>query len=184
MTKETKNTVAAETIVENLKKFATELHQLAHEGMIDSVFEKDEDAFVLANITHDISHGLIDILQGESADEALKNVFGDDEDDTPDVGSISVNLKTGDVKCIEDIKNQKLKEQKKKRLKREKKQLINAIDFLENSFTKAAKQMRLEYDKMPFSNDKIHHDFFIAGFEFCVEQLAIAKDIVSEIDEV
>lgn len=111
MTKETKNTVAAETIVENLKEFATELHQQAKDGMISSVFVQDEDTFVLAKITHDISHGLIDILQGKSADEALKNVFSDDEDDTPDVGSISVNLKTGDVKGIEDIKNQKLKEQ-------------------------------------------------------------------------
>ena len=111
MTKETKNTVAAETIVENLKEFAMELHQLAKEGMIDSVFEKDEDAFVLANITHEISHGLIDILHGKSADEALENVFSDDEEDTPAVGSITVNLKTGDVKGIEDIKNQKLKEQ-------------------------------------------------------------------------
>lgn len=111
MTKETKNTVAAETIVENLKEFATELHQQAKEGMISSLFVQDEDTFVLAKITHDISHGLIDILQGKSADEALKNVFSDDEDDTPDVGSISVNLKTGDVKGIEDIKNPKLKEQ-------------------------------------------------------------------------
>ena len=111
MTKETKNTVAAETIVENLKEFATELHQQAKDVMISSVFVQDEDTFVLEKITHDISHGLIDILQGKSADEALKNVFSDDEDDTPDVGSISVNLKTGDVKGIEDIKNQKLKEQ-------------------------------------------------------------------------
>ena len=111
MTKETKNTVVAETIVENLKEFATELHQQAKDGMISSVFVQDEDTFVLAKITHDISHGLIDILQGKSADEALKNVFSDDEDDTPDVGSISVNLKTGDVKGIEDIKNPKLKEQ-------------------------------------------------------------------------
>ncbi|HEM3501194.1 hypothetical protein K5Q29_03095 [Streptococcus sp. 2018037] len=76
------------------------------------------------------------------------------------------------------------KRQKKKRLKREKKQLINAIDFLENSFTKAAQQMRLEYDKMPSSNDKIYHDFFIAGFELCVEQLANVKDLVSKFDEV
>lgn len=111
MTKETKNTVAAETIVENLKEFAVELHQQAKDGMISSVFVQDEDTFVLAKITHDISHGLIDILQGKSADEALKNVFSDDEDDTPDVGSISVNLKTGDIKGIEDIKNPKLKEQ-------------------------------------------------------------------------
>lgn len=79
--------------------------------MIDSVFEKDEDAFVLAHITHEISHGLIDILQGKSADEALENVFSDDEDDTPAVSSIAVNLKTGDIKGIEDIKNPKLKEQ-------------------------------------------------------------------------
>ncbi|HEM3542656.1 hypothetical protein [Streptococcus suis] len=76
------------------------------------------------------------------------------------------------------------KRQKKKRLKREKKQLINAIDFLENSFTKAAQQMRLEYDKMPNSNNKIYHDFFIAGFELCVEQLANVKDLVNKFDEV
>lgn len=76
------------------------------------------------------------------------------------------------------------KRQKKKRLKREKMQLINAIDFFENSFTKAAQQMRLEYDKMPNSNDKIYHDFFIAGFELCVEQLANVKDLVSKFDEV
>lgn len=111
MTKETKNTVAAETIVENLKEFAMELHQTAKEGIIGSLIEKDEDAFVLANITHEISHGLIDILQGKSADEALENVFSDDEDDSPVVGSIAVNINTGDVKGIEDIKNPKLKEQ-------------------------------------------------------------------------
>ncbi|MGG6739265.1 UNVERIFIED_CONTAM: hypothetical protein QE602_08525 [Streptococcus suis] len=111
MTKETKNTVSAKTIVENLKEFAMELHQQAKDGMIDSVFEKDEDAFVLAKIAHDISHGLIDILQGKSADEALENVFSDDEDDIPVVGSIAVNLKTGHVKGIEDIENPKLKEQ-------------------------------------------------------------------------
>ncbi|MGJ0022706.1 hypothetical protein [Streptococcus dysgalactiae] len=56
MTKETKNTVAAETIVENLKEFTMELHQQAKEDMIDSVIEKDEDTFVLAKIAHDISH--------------------------------------------------------------------------------------------------------------------------------
>lgn len=76
------------------------------------------------------------------------------------------------------------KRQKKKRLEREKKQLINAVDFLENSFTQAAQQMRLEYDKMPDSNDKICHDFFITGFEFCVGQLANAKDLVSKVNEV
>lgn len=111
MTKETKNTVAAETIVENLKEFAMELHQSSKEGMIDSIIEKDEDAFVLAKVAHDISHGLIDILQGKSADEALENVFSDDEDDSPVVGSIAVNLKTGDAHGIEDITDPKLKEQ-------------------------------------------------------------------------
>ncbi|WP_368385046.1 hypothetical protein [Streptococcus dysgalactiae] len=111
MTKETKNTVVAETIVENLKEFTMELHQQAKEGMIDSVIEKDEDTFVLAKIAHDISHGLIDILQGKSADEALENIFSDDEDDSPVVGSIAINLKTGDAHGIEDITDPKLKEQ-------------------------------------------------------------------------
>lgn len=114
MTKETKNTVAAETIVDNLKEFAMELHQSAKEGMIGSLIEKDEDTFVLAKVAHDISHGLIAILQGKSADEALENVFSDDEDeddDAPVVGSIAVNLKTGDAHGIEDITDPKLKEQ-------------------------------------------------------------------------
>lgn len=114
MTKETKNTVATETIVENLKEFAMELHQTAKKGIIGSLIEKDEDSFVLAKIAHDISHGLIDILQGKSADEALGNVFEDDEDeddDAPVVGSIAVNLKTGDAHGIEDITDPKLKEQ-------------------------------------------------------------------------
>lgn len=111
MTKETKNTVVAETIVENLKEFAMELHHSAKEGMIDSIIEKDEDAFVLAKVAHDISHGLIDILQGKSVDEALENVFSDDEDDSPVVGSIAVNLKTGDAHGIEDIKDPRLKQQ-------------------------------------------------------------------------
>ncbi|MGX9845766.1 hypothetical protein ACR3IL_10895 [Streptococcus iniae] len=111
MTKETKNTVAAETIVENLKEFTMELHQQAKEVMIDSVIEKDEDTFVLAKIAHDISHGLIDISQGKSADEALENIFSDDEDDSQVVGLIAVNLKTGDAHGIEDITDPKLKEQ-------------------------------------------------------------------------
>ena len=114
MTQETKNTVVAETIVENLKEFAMELHQTAKNAMLVSLIEKNEDSFVLASFAHDISHGLIDILQGQSADEALGNVFKDDEDeddDTPVVGSIAVNLKTGDAKGIEDITDPKLKEQ-------------------------------------------------------------------------
>ena len=99
MTKETKNTVAAETIVENLKEFAMELHQSAKEGMIVSLIGKDEDAFVLAKFAHDISHGLIDILQGKSADEVLENVFKDDEDEDDDAHG------------IENIEDPKLKEQ-------------------------------------------------------------------------
>ncbi|GAA0057892.1 hypothetical protein GE023_005200 [Streptococcus canis] len=111
MTQETKNTVAAETIVENLKEFAMELHQSAKAAMFDTLIEKDEDTFVLAKFAHDISHELIDILQGKSADEALENVFSDDEDDSPVVGSIAVNLKTGDAHGIEDIKDPRLKQQ-------------------------------------------------------------------------
>lgn len=88
-----------------------ELHQTAKEEMIGSLIEKDENTFVLAKIAHDISHGLIDILQGKSADEALENIFNDDEDDSPVVGSIAVNLKTGDAHGIEDITDPKLKEQ-------------------------------------------------------------------------
>lgn len=111
MTKETNNTVAAETIVENLKEFAMELHQTAKDAMLDSLIEKDEDSFVLANFAHNISHGLIDIVKGKSADEALESVFEDDEDeddDTPVVGQIVVNVKTGEAHGIEDIKDPKL----------------------------------------------------------------------------
>lgn len=112
MTKETKNKVATKTIVENLKEFAMELHQTAKDAMLDSLIEKDEDSFVLANFAHDISHGLIDIVKGKSTDEALENVFKDDtDDDAPVIGSIAVNLKTGDAQGIEDIKDAKLKEQ-------------------------------------------------------------------------
>lgn len=113
MTKETKNTVAAETIVENLKEFAMELHQNAKEGMVESLIEQDEDNFVLANFAHNVSHGLIEILQGKSADEALEDILGKDEDEEDElsVGSITVNINTGDANGIENIKDPKLKAQ-------------------------------------------------------------------------
>ncbi|GGE26412.1 hypothetical protein [Streptococcus himalayensis] len=83
MTK-TKNTVASETIVDNLKKFTDELHQTATKAMVESLIVKDEECFVLANFTHNISHALIDILQGKSETEALEKVFKDDEDEKED----------------------------------------------------------------------------------------------------
>lgn len=113
MTKETKNTVAAETIVENLKEFAVELNKAAKAGEIASLIEGDKDSFLLAKISHDISNGLAYILQGKSADVALEQIFGDDEDeeDGTTLGSIAVNIKTGDAKGIENIKDPKIRKQ-------------------------------------------------------------------------
>lgn len=112
MTKEIKTITATETIVDNLKDFVMELHQTAKDGMLESLIEQDEDSFVLANFAHNVSHGLINILQGKSADEALENIFKEDEDEeAPFVGSIAVNINTGDAHGIEDIKDPKLKEQ-------------------------------------------------------------------------
>lgn len=111
MTKKT--TVAAETIVENLQEFTVTLHQSSKDGMLESLIEHDEESFVFANFIHNVSHALIDILQGKSADEALEQVFSDDDDeeDGVTVGSIAVNIKTGDVKGIENIQDPKIKKQ-------------------------------------------------------------------------
>lgn len=108
MTKKT--TVAAETIVENLKEFAVELNKAAKAGEIASLIEGDKDSFLLAKISHDISNGLAYILQGKSADVALEQIFGDEEDGTT-LGSIAVNIKTGDAKGIENIKDPKIRKQ-------------------------------------------------------------------------
>ena len=56
MTKKT--TVASETLVENLKEFTIELHHITKNEMRKSLMNKDEETFVLANVIHNISHGL------------------------------------------------------------------------------------------------------------------------------
>ncbi|HEM2831101.1 TPA: hypothetical protein U0648_001774 [Streptococcus suis] len=108
MTKETKNTVAAETIVENLKEFADTLHSESKEAMLHYLLTNDISKFKSANIMHNISHDLLDILDGKSA----KEVFTDDENEEDEgtaIGSIAVNIKTGDVHGIEDITDPELK---------------------------------------------------------------------------
>lgn len=109
MTKETKNTVSAETIVENLKEFANKLHDDSKDGMLYFLLKGDIRKFKLANVFHNISHDLLDILDGKSVKEVLEDE--QDEKDIPVVGSIAVNLKTGDAHGIEDITDPKLKEQ-------------------------------------------------------------------------
>nr|DAX64528.1 MAG TPA: hypothetical protein [Caudoviricetes sp.] len=110
MTKETKNTVSAETIVDNLKEFAKTLHDESKEGMVHFLLTKNVSKFKTANIMHNISHDLLDILDGKSA----KELFGkadENEEDSSFVGSIAINVETGKVEGIDDIKDTKVKEQ-------------------------------------------------------------------------
>lgn len=108
MTKETKNTVSAETIVENLKEFAETLHDESKEAMLHFLLTKNVSKFKTANIMHNISHDLLDILDGKSAKEILGE---SDEEDSSFVGSIAINVETGEVEGIDDIKDTKVKEQ-------------------------------------------------------------------------
>ena len=108
MTKETKNTVSAETIVENLKEFANKLHDDSKEAMLHFLLTKNVSKFKTANIMHNISHDLLDILDGKSAKEILGE---SDEEDSSFVGSIAINVETGKVEGIDDIKVTKVKEQ-------------------------------------------------------------------------
>ena len=108
MTKETKNTVSAETIVENLKEFAETLHDESKEGMLHFLLTKNASKFKTANILHNLSHDLLDILDGKSAKEILGE---SDEEDSSFVGSIAINVETGKVEGIDDIKDSKVKEQ-------------------------------------------------------------------------
>nr|DAF28725.1 MAG TPA: hypothetical protein [Caudoviricetes sp.] len=110
MTKETKNTVSAETIVENLKEFAETLHDESKEAMLHFLLTKNVSKFKTANIMHNISHDLLDILDGKSAKEVLEKTDGNEEDSSF-VGSIAVNVETGKVEGIDDIKDTKVKEQ-------------------------------------------------------------------------
>ena len=108
MTKETKNTVSAETIVENLKEFANKLHDDSKEAMLHFLLTKNVSKFKTANIMHNISHDLLDILDGKSAKEILGE---SDEEDSSFVGSIAINVETGKVEGSNDIKDTKVKEQ-------------------------------------------------------------------------
>ncbi|WP_017767681.1 hypothetical protein [Streptococcus agalactiae] len=66
------------------------------------------------------------------------------------------------------------KRQKKKRLEREKKEIIKGMDYIEGVFTRASEQMRIGYQKMPQGEEKIYHDFFITGFEYATKMLGEA----------
>ena len=109
MTKETKNAVSAETIVENLKEFAEKLHDESKEAMLYYLSAENVSNFKTANIMHNISHDLLDILDGKSAKEILGE--SDEEDSSDFVGTIAVNVETGKVEGIDDIKDTKAKEQ-------------------------------------------------------------------------
>ena len=108
MTKETKNAVSAETIVENLKEFANKLHDNSKDGMLHFLLKGDIRKFKLANVFHNISHDLLDILDGKSVKEVLSE---SEEEDSSFVGSIAINVETGKVEGIDDIKDTKVKEQ-------------------------------------------------------------------------
>lgn len=80
MTKETKNTVSAETIVENLKEFANKLHDDSKGGMFRFLLMGDMTGFKVANDFHKLSHELLDILDGKSAKEVLEEADENEED--------------------------------------------------------------------------------------------------------
>ncbi|HEW0139536.1 TPA: hypothetical protein V0499_002047 [Streptococcus pneumoniae] len=109
MTKETKNTVSAETIVENLKEFAEALHDAGKKAMLYYLLTEDIDRFKTAKTMHSVSHDLLDILDGKSVKEVLSE--SDEEDSSDFVGSIAINVETGKVEGIDDIKDTKVKEQ-------------------------------------------------------------------------
>lgn len=67
------------------------------------------------------------------------------------------------------------KRQKKKRLEREKKEMLKGIDFIEKSFTLATEMMRKEFHDMPPGIEKVGHDFFISGIEYTVKMMSEAK---------
>lgn len=74
------------------------------------------------------------------------------------------------------------KRQKKKRLEREKKEVIKGIDYVEGVFTKVAKIMRDNFNALPDNEDKVYNDFFITGFEFSLKQLVLAKHILEQVE--
>ncbi|RRD33237.1 hypothetical protein [Streptococcus sp. OH4692_COT-348] len=110
MTKETKNAVSAETIVENLKEFANKLHDNSKDGMLHFLLKGDIRKFKIANVFHNLSHDLLDILDGKSAKEVLEETDGNEEDSSL-VGTIAINVETGNVEGLDGIKDTKVKEQ-------------------------------------------------------------------------
>ena len=110
MTKETKNAVSAETIVENLKEFVEALHDASKKAMIYYLLTEDSDEFKTAKTMHSVSHDLLDILDSKSVEEVLEEVDENEEDGSL-VGTIAINVETGKVEGIDDIKNTKVKEQ-------------------------------------------------------------------------
>ena len=110
MTKETKNAVSAETIVENLKEFANKLHDNSKDGMLHFLLKGDIRKFKIANVFHNLSHDLLDILDGKSAKEVLEET-DENEEDSSLVGTVAINVETGKVEGIDDIKDTKAKEQ-------------------------------------------------------------------------
>ena len=110
MTKETKNTVSAETIVENLKEFVEALHDVSKKAMLYYLLTEDIDMFKTAKTMHSVSHDLLDILDGKSVEE-LFGKADENEEDSSLVGTIAINVETGKVEGIDDIKDTKTKEQ-------------------------------------------------------------------------
>jgi hypothetical protein len=110
MTKETKNAVSAETIVENLKEFAEALHDAGKKAMLYYLLTEDSEGFKAAKTMHSVSHDLLDILDGKSAKEVLEETDGNEEDSSL-VGTIAINVETGNVEGLDDIKDTKVKEQ-------------------------------------------------------------------------
>lgn len=102
--------VPAVFVKQKLEEFTIELHHMARNEMCKSLMNKDKETFELANVIHNVSHGLIDILKGKTAEEALERIFENEEDDDV-VGAIAVNLETGDFQGIENIENPELKKQ-------------------------------------------------------------------------
>ena len=91
-----------------MKEFAETLHDESKEAMLHFLLTKNVSKFKTANIMHNISHDLLDILDGKSAKEILGE---SDEEDSSFVGSIAINVETGKVEGIDDIKDTKVKEQ-------------------------------------------------------------------------
>lgn len=112
MTKETK--ITTEKVVENIKDFIAELHEIAIDGIKTNDTQESEKAYVLACFAHDISHALYDIVKGKNLHDALEAIFTDEkkeDDDAPFAGVLTVKIENGEVKGIENITNPKIKEQ-------------------------------------------------------------------------